>query len=101
MRSSVVSACLLVSVVASAVDRGEAVVAAQSLGQVAAEEEARRKAIRAPARVLTKDDLRPATSPLIPQTAPDAPAPAASASGATRCWRRRRSIAAAPSPRFP
>ena len=84
MRSIVVPACLLLSLAATDVLMHDALVAAQSLGRLAAEEEARRKAIRAPARVLTEDDLRPATSPLISPTAPQpSPAPAP-ASGANR-----------------
>ena len=37
---------------------------AQSLGPLAAQETARRKAIGAPARVITEDDLRPASAPM-------------------------------------
>lgn len=47
----VATACLLVSLPAVAVSAG------QSLGQVAAEESARRKAVTAPARVITNSDL--------------------------------------------
>ncbi|MEP7118935.1 MAG: TonB family protein [Acidobacteriota bacterium] len=58
-------------------------VAAQSLGHLAAEEAARRKAIPTPARVITDDDLRPATGPTqaplpLPEpTSADEPKPAA------------------------
>ena len=47
--------------------------AAQSLGQLAADEVARRKAIASPARVITGDDLGTAPAAVLPQ--PDAAAP--------------------------
>lgn len=62
----VATACLLVSLPAAAVSAG------QSLGQVAAEESARRRAITAPARVITDADIVPAPA------VPDAGLPATS-----------------------
>jgi hypothetical protein len=52
MRISVATACLLVSLSAGPAAAG------QSLGQVAADEAARRQAVTAPARVITNTDLR-------------------------------------------
>lgn len=84
MRSIVVPACLLLSLAAADVPMHDAVVAAQSLGRLAAEEEARRRAIRAPARVLTEDDLRSAPSPLVTPTGAKPSPPPTPASGAKR-----------------
>jgi TonB family protein len=69
MNVAVPTVCLLVSLV------GADVLAAQSLGDLAQQEEARRKALAAPAKVITDKDLRPVAPP--PETPP---APAASAS---------------------
>ena len=67
MRIGVATACLLVSVSA-----GPAV-AGQSLGQVAADEAARRQGITAPARVITNADLRAVpSSPSVEVPATDA-----------------------------
>lgn len=52
---------------------------AQSLGQVAADEAARRKAIQKPARVLTADDIRPADPVTTPTEAPPFPSDVAGA----------------------
>ncbi len=62
MKSSVVSACLSSLLVVPFVS--QAPIAAQSLGQIAAQEAARRKAIQAPVRVITDADLGPAPAPL-------------------------------------
>jgi len=64
MKADVVSACLIVLCVA-------APAAAQPLGRIAAEEAARRKAITAPARVITEGDLQQGPSPIadLPETA--------------------------------
>lgn len=64
MRITVATACLLVSLPAAAVSAG------QSLGQVAAEESARRKSITSPARVITDADV--GTVPPIPFAEPSA-----------------------------
>lgn len=57
---------------------GAAQAAAQSLADVARQEEARRKAITRPGKVLTNDDLRSVTPPSpAPTPAPVSPAPAA------------------------
>ncbi len=60
-------------------------VAAQSLGQLASEEAARRKALRSPARVITGDDLGDQLVPVSPLQ--DAPAPDAPAADAPRAPR--------------
>jgi hypothetical protein len=52
---------------------------AQSLGELAKQEEARRKAIRGPAKVYTNESLRPESR----QTSPTAPPPAAQQPAAT------------------
>ena len=52
---------------------------AQSLGQVAAEEAARRKATQTPARVLTADDVKPADPVTSPTEAPPFPSDVAGA----------------------
>jgi hypothetical protein len=55
---------------------------AQSLGELAKREEARRKAIKTPGKVLTNDTIRstaPASAPAGPPIAPSQPAPASSA----------------------
>ena len=59
---------------------------AQSLGDVARQEEARRKAIRQPAKVYTNDNLRGSDIPLPPpaSTTPQAPAAAAPAPAAAQ-----------------
>ena len=72
MRISVATACLLVSLPAGPVAAG------QSLGQVAADEAARRQAVTAPARVITNTDLRagppsPFVEPPAAVAAADAP----------------------------
>jgi len=54
---------------------------AQSLGQIAADEAARRKAIQKPARVLTADDVKPADPVTTPTEAPPFPSDVAAASG--------------------
>lgn len=79
MKPSLVSACLLPPVVAGL---AVSVVAAsaQSLGQIAAQESARRKTIAAPARVITERDLGPAPAPFPAET----PAAAATAEVAGR-----------------
>jgi hypothetical protein len=56
---------------------GFALVSAQSLGDVAKREEARRKQVKTPAKVYTHDDLRGDTS-APPPAAPDVQAPSAS-----------------------
>jgi hypothetical protein len=53
---------------------------AQSLGELAKREEARRKAIKTPGKVLTNDTIRstaPASAPAAPPVAPSQPAPSA------------------------
>ena len=50
---------------------------AQSLGDLARREEARRKAIKTPGKVLTNDTVR-STAPSVPAAPPVAPAPASS-----------------------
>jgi TonB family protein len=62
-RSTLVSACLVLCVAnGGALVKGGAL-AAQSLGGLAQQEAARRKAILQPARVITEDDLRPVAGP--------------------------------------
>ena len=58
--------------------------AAQSLADAARQEETRRKAVKAPSKVYTNDNLRPSDQPAPPAgtPAPAAPAPAASATPA-------------------
>ncbi len=68
-----VSAALLVTVAASASPSG------QSLAEVARQEEARRKAIKGPAKVYTNDSIRGGSSPAAPP--PASPAPATAAAG--------------------
>ena len=63
MRSTLVSAGLVLCLVNGGVLVGVDAVAAQSLGGLAQQEAARRKAILQPARVLTEDDLRPVAGP--------------------------------------
>ncbi|MGB7217686.1 MAG: hypothetical protein WBD07_02660 [Vicinamibacterales bacterium] len=69
MRTKIVALCSLVLLSGGAV----APLAAQSLADVARQEEARRRAIRAPVRIITNTDLKPV---LPPESAP-APATAA------------------------
>ena len=57
-----------------------ATAAAQSLGDLAKQEEARRKAIKAPGKVLTNDTLRPVPAPPAP-SAPPVPASAPGKAG--------------------
>jgi len=57
MRARVVSVCLLLSALVCGVGSRSAVVQGQALGELAAREQARRKAIGTPARVITTDDL--------------------------------------------
>jgi hypothetical protein len=58
-----------------------ATAAAQSLGELAKQEQARRKAIKTPTKVLTNDSLHSAPAPSS-GAAPKAPAPAPTTSGA-------------------
>jgi hypothetical protein len=76
MRSStIVSATLAIAVlVASGIQ-------AQSLGEVAREEQARRKAVKAPAKVYTNDNLKNVDPPPQPAT-PSSPAPEVAATPA-------------------
>ena len=67
---------------------GFALTSAQALGDVAKREEARRKQVKAPAKVYTNDDLRadtgsaaPAPAPVSQGAAPNAAPPAASPAG--------------------
>jgi hypothetical protein len=53
--------------------------AAQSLGELAKQEEARRKAIKTPSKVLTNDSLRSITSSIVNTPAPPTPATGATA----------------------
>jgi hypothetical protein len=55
---------------------------AQSLGDVARKEEARRKGVKAPAKVYTNDNLKNVDPPAAP-AAPPTPAPDTAATGAT------------------
>ena len=73
MRLSMLSARLLALVLVGGVFAGGSPVNAQSLGRLAVEEAARRKAIPSPARVVTEDDLGPAASP--PSGEVSSPAP--------------------------
>ena len=72
MRSAVVGVVLGQLVLAT-------VAGAQSLGDVARKEEARRKTVPAPGKVYTNDNLRPSDQPSGPAPASAAPAPAAPA----------------------
>lgn len=75
MKSVVWAATLLLTA-------GAAHAGAQSLADVARQEEARRKAIARPGKVLTNDDLRRVPPPQVPAAVPASPAPAPpSASG--------------------
>ena len=58
------------------------VVQAQSLADVARAEEARRKAVKQPAKVYTNDDLKPADEPSTPAAATQSSPPAAEAPAA-------------------
>ncbi len=80
MKSSVVPACLLSLLMAPLAT--SVPVMAQSLGQIAAQEAARRKTIQAPARVLTETDLGPAAAPR--PMAPSAQLPADEATAGRR-----------------
>ncbi len=73
MRSSIVSGCLLPSVVVGGLLVGSSPVTAQSLGRLATEEAARRRAIPSPARVMTEDDLGSAASRPPADASPSAP----------------------------
>jgi hypothetical protein len=67
-----VRALLVLVIAASAVPAS-----AQSLAAVARKEEARRKQVKQPSKVITNKDLKPVTAPPPPPAAPvDAPAPA-------------------------
>ena len=60
---------------------------AQSLGELAKREEARRKAIKTPGKVLTNDTVRstvPPSAPATPPATPAQPAPGSSAPGAAQ-----------------
>jgi TonB family protein len=57
---------------------------AQSLGQVAAEEAARRKTVKTPARVITGDDIKPAEAVSSPKEIPPWPAEPSTAAGPRR-----------------
>lgn len=78
MRPTIVSACLLLTVA------GGPALAGQSLGGLAAREQERRKAIQAPARVITENDLGPAVGP----GPSDAQAPGAAADTSDAAARR-------------
>lgn len=71
MKPSLVSACQLPLLLA-AVLMTATPLSAQSLGQLAAQEAARRKTITAPARVITEDDIGTAPAPFPVEPAPDA-----------------------------
>jgi hypothetical protein len=73
MKYRVAAVVLMVTVAASASPSG------QSLAEVARQEEARRKAIKTPAKVYTNDSIRSGSTPLAPP--PSVPAPAAAAAG--------------------
>ena len=68
---------LCASALAAGVALTATVASAQSLGSVAKTEEARRKTVKAPAKVYTNEDLRAADASPAPESA--APAPAANA----------------------
>jgi hypothetical protein len=72
MRSAVVGVVLGQLVLAT-------IAGAQSLGDVARKEEARRKTVAAPGKVYTNDNLRPSDQPSAPAPASAAPATAAPA----------------------
>ena len=74
--------CLLVAALSATVAFGATAVSAQSLGDIAKKEEARRKTVKSPGKVYTNQDLRADTSsppePAPPaSTAPDATQPGA------------------------
>jgi TonB family protein len=71
MRSTLAALCAVLSLAGS--------VHAQSLGAVAAEEAARRKAIQKPARVITGDDIKPADRVSTPTEVPPFPSDVAAA----------------------
>lgn len=73
-----------------------AAVSAQTLGDVARQEEARRKTVKAPAKVYTNDNLRADPSSPRPAVAgtPESPAPSAGAAASTAASQK----AAAPAP---
>lgn len=72
----------VLAVLVAVVALGGSPVLAQSLADLAKKEEARRKAIPAPAKVYTNKDLNPAPPPSTPVPAPAAAAPAAAAPAA-------------------
>lgn len=65
---------LFVSALSATIAFGATAVSAQSLGDIAKKEEARRKTVKAPAKVITNEDLRADTS-----SAPEPPASTAPA----------------------
>ncbi len=91
MRSSIEPVWLLTSVVVASVFAGGVSLSGQSLGRLATEEAARRKALASPARVITEDDLGTAAAP------PSAAAPSASSTSdpADAAPVKRRAVAAA------
>jgi len=74
MNRRILAFCLLAAL------GGADVLAGQTLGGLAQQEEERRKAIKAPARVITDKDLKPVPGPA-PDAAPTPPAPTASPTG--------------------
>ena len=73
MKPNLVSACLLPPVIAGLVVCAVPA-SAQSLGQIAAQESARRKTIGTPVRVITESDLGPAPTPFPTEAPAESPA---------------------------